>query len=73
MVEKFHYKGIISHSIRNNQEEAHIIFVFSTIPLNVSFHRGLVGYNLNCWHNLVAQVADTRLTDMNGKFIWGLH
>jgi hypothetical protein len=50
-----------------------ITSIFSTVPLNVSFCRGLVGYNLNCWHNLVARVADTRLTDMNDKFIWGLH
>jgi hypothetical protein len=47
--------------------------VFSTVPLNVSFRRGLVGNNLNEWHNLVARVANTRLSNMEDKFIWGLH
>jgi hypothetical protein len=40
-----------------------IASVFSMIPLNISFRRGLVGNNLIYWHNLVARVANTRLTD----------
>jgi hypothetical protein len=32
-----------------------------------------VGNNLNMWYNLVAQVTNTRLTNMEDKFIWGLH
>jgi hypothetical protein len=47
--------------------------VFSTIPLNISFHRGLVGNNLTLWHNLVARVANTRFSNRDDKFIWGLH
>jgi hypothetical protein len=30
-----------------------VALVFSTVPLNISFHRGLVGNNLTLWHNLV--------------------
>jgi hypothetical protein len=47
--------------------------VFSTIPSNIFFFRGLVGNNLNLWHNLVARVAHIRLNNMEYKFIWGLH
>jgi hypothetical protein len=32
-----------------------------------------VGDNLNCWHNLVARVENTRISNMEDKFIWGLH
>jgi hypothetical protein len=45
--------------------------VFSLIPLNIYFRRGLVGNNLIYSHNLVARVANTRFTDSNDKFIWG--
>jgi hypothetical protein len=48
-----------------------IAFVFSIVPLNISFRRGLVGNNLNCLHNLVARVANTRLTNTKDKLIWG--
>jgi hypothetical protein len=47
--------------------------IFSTIPLNVSFRRGLVGNNLRLWHDLVALVARTRLHGASDSFIWGLH
>jgi hypothetical protein len=47
--------------------------VFSTIPLNISFQRGLVGNNLNSWYNLVARVAHIRLINTEGKFLWDLH
>jgi hypothetical protein len=50
-----------------------VISVFSTVPLNISFCRGLVGNNLNRWYNLVTRVANTRLTNMEDKFNWGLH
>jgi hypothetical protein len=50
-----------------------IALVFSTVPLNISFRRGLVGNNLTYWHSLVARVANTRLTVSDDKFIWGLH
>jgi hypothetical protein len=47
--------------------------VFSTVPLNISFRRGLVGNNLIHWHNLVARVANTRFCNRDDKFIWELH
>jgi hypothetical protein len=50
-----------------------VVSVISTIPLNISFRRGLVGDNLNRWHNLVTRVANTRISNMEDKFIWGLH
>jgi hypothetical protein len=49
-----------------------IASVFSTILLNISFRRGLVGNNLTLWHRLVARVAHTRLNEENDKFIWDL-
>lgn len=43
---------------------------FSTILLNVSFRRGLIGRNLNLWHNLVVQMANIRLNNIDDKYIW---
>jgi hypothetical protein len=50
-----------------------VALFFSTVPLNISFRRGLVVNNLTYWHNLVARVTNTRLTILDDKFIWGLH
>jgi hypothetical protein len=69
---KFFTKRIIPYRICNNQEQTHLcLSVFSMIPLNISFRRGLVGNNLINWHNLVARVANTRLMDSDDKFICG--
>jgi hypothetical protein len=69
---KFFYKRIIPNTICNNKKETHFCRLgFSSIPLNISFRRGLVGNNIIYWHNLVARVANTRFTDSNDKFIWG--
>jgi hypothetical protein len=47
--------------------------VFSTIPLNISFQRGLVGNNRTLWYRLVVKVALVRLNDDQDRFSWGLH
>jgi hypothetical protein len=47
--------------------------VFSTMPFNISFRRGSVDNNLIYWHNLVARVANTRLSNKEDKFVLGLH
>jgi hypothetical protein len=47
--------------------------VFSTVPLNILFRRGLVGNNLTLWHNLVGRIAHIRLNNTYDKFVWGLH
>jgi hypothetical protein len=49
-----------------------IASVFRTIPLNISFRRGLVGHNLSQWHRLVGRVAHVRLSDVLDKFVWAL-
>jgi hypothetical protein len=54
-------------------KNASVASVFSTIPLNISFRRGLVENNLSLWHRLVSRVAHIRLNDVKDKFIWGLH
>jgi hypothetical protein len=46
--------------------------IFGTIPINISFRRGLVGNNLTLWHRLVARMAHSRLNDEKDKFIWDL-
>jgi hypothetical protein len=38
------------------QKNAMVATAFSTVPLNVSFRRALVGSNLSLWHNLVARL-----------------
>jgi hypothetical protein len=48
-------------------------FVFSTIPLNISFRRALIGNNLNSWYNLVARVAHIRLINTEDKILCDLH
>jgi hypothetical protein len=50
-----------------------VALVFSSIPLNISFQRGLVGNNLRHWHNLVDMVAHTRFNGVADVFVWGLH
>jgi hypothetical protein len=50
-----------------------VVEVFSTIPLNISFRRGLIGENLVRWHNLVTLVANTNLDEEADKFRWSLH
>jgi hypothetical protein len=47
--------------------------VLSLTPLNVAFRRSLVGVNLQAWHEVVAMVADIRLTNQRDRFVWGLH
>ena len=42
-------------------------------PLNVAFNRSLVGVNLQSWHDVVAIVANVRLTNQRDPFVWGLH
>jgi hypothetical protein len=49
-----------------------IASVFSTISLNITFRRGLVGNNITLWFMLVARVAHIRLTGARDKFIWDL-
>jgi hypothetical protein len=45
---------------------------FSTVPLNVSFRRGLVEQYRVQWMNLVAQNAHVRLNNKKDTFRWNL-
>jgi hypothetical protein len=63
------YPSLYSITHRKNVSAAS---VFSTLPLNISFCRGLVGNNLTLWHRLVARVAHTRLNEEKDKFNWDL-
>jgi hypothetical protein len=54
------------------QKNVSVASVFTLIPLNISFWRGLVGNNLTLWYRLIARVAHIRLNDVQDKFIWGL-
>ena len=62
-------------SLYNIARKKHISIatVFNSIPLNISFRRGLVGNNLVLWYNLVARIAQVRLNDREDVFKWGLH
>ena len=46
--------------------------VLSSIPLNISFRRNLVGANLSAWNRIVASIHDLNLTEHRDEFIWGL-
>ena len=50
-----------------------IAYVMSTVPLNVSFTRVLVGQNLINWHNLCASIVHIHLTKESDIFRWNLH
>lgn len=55
------------------RKHATIVVVFSTIPLNISFRRGLVENNLLAWYHLVSRTANTRLNNTDDIFRWNLH
>jgi hypothetical protein len=54
-------------------KNATVASVFTTVPLNISFRRSLLGDNLQLWHNLVAEIASVTLNDSEGIFKWGLN
>jgi hypothetical protein len=43
------------------RKDAAVSSVFSSVPLNISFRRGLYGRNLQLWHRLVMTVVQVRL------------
>jgi hypothetical protein len=47
--------------------------VCRTIPLNVSFRRGLHGINLQKWRELVDMIVSVSLNDSRDTFKWNLH
>jgi hypothetical protein len=47
--------------------------VLSSVPLNISFRRNLVGSNLRDWHRIVASVHDINLQGERDIFVWSLH
>ena len=57
-------------SLYNIARKKHIsiAMVFSSMPLNISFRRGLVGNNLVSWYNLVARIAQVRLNEREDVF-----
>ena len=52
------------------RKNATVASVFSTIPLNIYFQRGLYDVNLIQWHALV---ANTNILDTDDTFWWNLH
>ena len=55
------------------RKNATVASVFNTVPLNISFRRGLYEANLNRWHDLVALVENTSLNDAEDVLYWNLH
>ncbi|WVZ83658.1 hypothetical protein U9M48_030784, partial [Paspalum notatum var. saurae] len=45
----------------------------SSVPLNISFRRGLYGERLNTWNELVGRVMNLVRREGRDKFIWGLN
>jgi hypothetical protein len=50
-----------------------VAFVLSTVPLNVSFRRGVVNANLQAWYHVVALVMQIQLNEPDGVFEWSLY
>ena len=63
------YPSIYNIVRRKNQTVADSL---STMPLNISFRRALVGDNLRLWHELVSKVLNVVLSDANDSFKWTL-
>ena len=55
------------------RRNASIANVMSSVPLNVSFRRNLVGQNLNNWHNLCVSFVHIHLSEENYIFRWNFH
>jgi hypothetical protein len=55
------------------RRNATVADIFSSRPLNVSFHRNLVAKNLLAWHDLVSRLMDIQLTDRCDSFKWSLN
>jgi hypothetical protein len=71
---KQHITAAVSFFIFHSpKENVSVASVFRTIPLNISFRRGLVGNNLALWNRLVGRVADVRLTEVPDRFMGGFH
>ncbi|WVZ92292.1 LOW QUALITY PROTEIN: hypothetical protein U9M48_038369, partial [Paspalum notatum var. saurae] len=47
--------------------------VMRSIPLNISFRRGLYGERLNAWNELVGRVMNLELREGSDVFNWGLN
>jgi hypothetical protein len=57
------------------QKNISVAVVFSRVPLNISFHRGLVGNYLDQWYIFVSRVVHIRLNnsdDMGFTLDWYL-
>jgi len=64
------YPRLYSLTQRKNMTVA---TVFSTVPLNISFRRGLYDDNLASWRTIVATIANTNFNENEDKFWWSLH
>ena len=50
---------VLFNIVRRKQN--YVAKVLSSTPLNISFHRNLVGWNLRNWHRIVASLHDVNL------------
>jgi hypothetical protein len=74
LLSKWLFKLINENNLwQNIKKNISVAYVFSRIPLNITFHRDLVGNNLRLWHNLVGRIAHVRLNDREDMFKWSLH
>jgi hypothetical protein len=55
------------------KKSASVRSVLSTILLNVTFRRSLMGVNLLAWHNVVTMIADVQLSNQRDRFVWRLY
>jgi hypothetical protein len=66
---KFRFPLLYNLARRKNSTVA---FVFSTVPLNISFRRGLVHQLRAQWFELVTLVVYTNLNTVRDSFSWDL-
>uniref|UniRef100_I1QFN6 Reverse transcriptase zinc-binding domain-containing protein n=1 Tax=Oryza glaberrima TaxID=4538 RepID=I1QFN6_ORYGL len=45
----------------------------STMPLNISFRRAIVGQKLIKWNDLILRLANITLSNEKDDFVWSLH
>lgn len=56
-----------------SKKHATVASVFSTVPLNVSFRRALIGHNLSFWQDLIARICHVQLNKIDDIFRWNLN
>jgi hypothetical protein len=63
--------SLLFNIVRRKQDT--MATILSLVPLNISFHRSLVGNNPRDWHKTVSLLSNVNLQEGRDTFVWSLH